>query len=205
MNIAPPNTVRKLRSFIGAVNYYRDMWIRRSHVLDPLTRLLKKCVKFKWGVKEQEAFDQIKRVVSRETLLHHPDFNKPFETHTDASLHQLGAAMSQNGKPIAFYTRKLNPAQRNYTTTERELLAIVETLKEFRTTLLGQQIKVCTDHKNLTFTNFNTERVLRWRVVLEEHSPELIYIQGEHHLVADLLSRLDLLPEREKSEVETLL
>jgi hypothetical protein len=68
--------------------------------------------------------------------------------------------MSQNGKPIAFYSRKMNGAQQNYTVTEKELLSIVATLKEFRNVLLGQQITVFTDHKNLTCTNFNTERVM---------------------------------------------
>ena len=105
-----------------------------------------------------------------------PDFNKTFEIHTDASHRQIGAIITQDNKPIAFYSRKLRDGQHNYTTTERELLAIVETLKEFWTILLGQRIKVYTDHKNLTFTQFNTERVLRWRMVLEEYGPELIYI-----------------------------
>ena len=79
-----------------------------------------------------------------------PDFSQPFEIHTDASALQLGAVVAQNKKPIAFFSRKLNPAQRRYTTTERELLAIVETLKEFRTILLGHKIRVFTDHKKLT-------------------------------------------------------
>jgi hypothetical protein len=76
--------------------------------------------------------------------------------------------------------------------TERELLLIVETLKEFRNILLGQQIKVFTDHKNLTHKNFNTERVLRWRLLLEEFNLELVYIKGAHNVVADALSRLDI-------------
>jgi len=100
--------------------------------------------------------------------------------------------ISQDKKPIAFYSRKLNPAQTRYTTTERELLSIVETLKEFRTMLLGYKIIVWTNHKNLTCTNFNTERVLRWRLVLEEYSPELRYIQGHHNVVPDALSRLPM-------------
>ena len=85
----------------------------------------------------------------------------------------------------------LNPAQVNYTTTEIELLSIVETLKELRNILLGQQINVYTDHKNLTYKSFNTERAMRWRLILEELSPELIYINGSENIVADALSRLD--------------
>ena len=76
--------------------------------------------------------------------------------------------------------------------TEKELLSIVATLKEFRNILLGQQLIVHTDHKNLTCKNFNTERVMRWRLVLEEFGPELHYIKGENNIVADALSRLDM-------------
>ena len=78
----------------------------------------------------------------------------------------------------------MNSAQKNYTVTEKELLSIVETLKEFRNILLGQQITVYTDHKNLTYKNFNTKRVIRWRLVLEEFGPELIYLKGERNIVA---------------------
>eukprot|EP00980_Cylindrotheca_fusiformis_P030595 scaffold25084_cov269-Cylindrotheca_fusiformis.AAC.1 len=97
---------------------------------------MKKDVKWTWDDEHQKAFDTIKRVMSKETLLHYPNFNEPFEIHTDASLHQIGAVITQKNKPIAFYSRKLRDGQHNYTTTERELLAIVETLKEFRTILL---------------------------------------------------------------------
>jgi RNA recognition motif-containing protein len=134
----------------------------------------------------------MKRIIARETLLAYPDFNQPFNIHTDASHTQLGAVISQNNKPIAFYSRKLNPAQTRYTTTERELLSIVETLKEFKNILLGHRIKIYTDHKNLTYVNFKTERVMRWRLIIEEYSPELIYVKGETNIVADALSRLDL-------------
>ena len=168
------------------------MWARRSHMLAPLASLTSKMAKWHWTEEHTKAFNEVKKILSRETLLAYPNFNETFDIHTDASDRQLGAVISQNGQPIAFYSRKLTDAQTRYTTTERELLAIVETLKEFKNILLGQKIRVYTDHKNLTYKNFNTDRVLRWRLVLEEYGPELIYVKGEHNVVADALSRLDL-------------
>ena len=191
--IAPPKTRKQLRSFIGMVNYYRDVWKRRSHLLAPLSRLTSKSAKWEWTEKEQNAFDTIKKVISRDVLLTYPNFKEKFDIHTDASDEQLGAVISQNGKPIAFYSRKLNSAQKNYTTTERELLSIVETLKEFKNILYGQEIRVYTDHKNLTCKTFNTERVMRWRLLTEEFGPEFIYIKGQENVVADSLSRLEKL------------
>ncbi|MHA7865811.1 reverse transcriptase family protein, partial [Flagellimonas marinaquae] len=132
MRLSRPKTRKELRSFIGLVNYYRDAWIRRSDILAPLAELAGANSKWEWTDVHQNAFDTMKKVVAREVLLAFPDFNKPFEIYTDASKLQLGAVITQGKKPIAFYSRKLNSAQRNYTTTERELLAIVETLREFR-------------------------------------------------------------------------
>ena len=197
--IAPPENKRELRRFIGLVNYYRDMWIRRSHVLAPLASLTSKTTKWHWSAKEQESFDTMKKIISKETLLAYPDFNEEFVIHTDASDTQLGAVISQKGRPIAFYSRKLKPEQTRYTTTEKELLSIVETLKEFKNILLGMKIVVYMDHKNLTCKNFNTDRVMRWRLILEEFGPELRYIKGEHNIVADTLSRLRMLPTEESS------
>ena len=82
----------------------------------------------------------------------------------------------------------MNSSQQNYTTTEKELLSIVATLKEFRNILLGHQIMVYAGHKNLTYKNFNTERVMHLRLILEEFGPELKYIKGEKNVVADTLS-----------------
>ena len=90
-------------------------------------------------------------MIEHEVLLGYPDFNALFEIHTDASKFQLGAVISQKGKPIVLYSRKINSDEQNYTTTEKELLFIVETLKEFCNILLGHQITVYTDHKNLTY------------------------------------------------------
>ena len=104
--------------------------------------------------------------ISRKSLLAYPNFSKSFVIHTDASKVQLGAVISQDNKPIAFYNRKLNPSQVNYTIIESELLSIVETLKKLRNILLGQHIKVYTYYKNLTDNFFNTERVMRWQLIL---------------------------------------
>ena len=195
-NLAPPKTRKQLRGFVGMVNFYRDMALRRSDILAPLTALTSSKVPFKWTNVHQTAFDKMKMALSQHTILQYPDFSKPFEIHTDASKTQLGAVISQNNKPIAFYSRKLNPAQVNYTTQERELLSIVETLKEFRNILLGQEIIVYTDHKNLTTKNFTSERVMRWRLLLEEYGPTLTHIPGKKNIVADALSRLELLPSK---------
>ena len=132
------------------------MWQKRSELLAPLTALTSKKVKYDWKDENQKCFDAIKRVIGREVLLVYADFNAPFEIHTDASKLQLGAVISQKGKPIAFYSRKMNSDQHNYTTTEKELLSIVETLKEFCNILLGHQVTVYTDHKNLTYKFLNT-------------------------------------------------
>ena len=112
-------------------------------------------------------------------LLSYPNFDKPFEIYTDASDLQLGAVISQNGKPVAFYSQKLNPAQTRYTTTKKELLAIIETLKEFKNILLGQKINIYTDHKKLMYKTHNSARVMRWRLLIKEFGPELHYWPGK--------------------------
>jgi len=101
LKIAEPKNRKKLRSFIGVVNYYRDMWVRRSHVLAPLAALMSKTTKWKWEPQHQKAFAMAKRIIAKEMLLAYPDFNKPFQMYTDASHYQLGPVVSQDGKPIA--------------------------------------------------------------------------------------------------------
>ena len=114
-----PKTRKQLRQFIGMINFYRDMWQKRSELIAPLTALTSKNVKYEWKDDHQKCFEDIKRVIGRELLLCYPDFKAPFEIHTDASKLQLGAVISQKGKPIAFYSRKNNSAQQNYTTTDK--------------------------------------------------------------------------------------
>jgi hypothetical protein len=166
------------------------MWCKRAHILAPLSKLTSTKVPWKWTLEHQHAFDEMKKIMAQETILAYPDFSKPFHIHADASKVQLGSCISQDGKPIAFYSRKLLDAQTRYTTTERELLSIVETLKEFRTILLGQQIIIYTDHKNLESKSLTSDRVMRWRLYIEEYSPDIQYIPGPDNVVADALSRL---------------
>ena len=100
--LAVPKTHKQLSQFIGMINFYRDMWKNRSELLTPLTALTSKNFKYDWKDEHQKCFDAIKRVIGREVLLGCPDFNAPFEIHTDASKFQLGAVISQKGKPMAF-------------------------------------------------------------------------------------------------------
>jgi hypothetical protein len=107
----------------------------------------------------------------------------------------MGAVLHQDNKPIAFYSKKLNSSQQKYTTTEQELLAIVATLKEFETILLGHEVVIYTDHKNLTYKDFNSDRVIRQRMALERFGVQLNYVRGEDNAVADALSRLHMTEE----------
>ena len=189
-----PTTVTEVRRLIGMVQYYRDLWPKRSHILEPFTAISsgKKGTKIKWTPELEMAFIKVKGMVCQETLLTYPDWSKPFDIHTDASDFQLGAVISQEGRPIAFFSRKLNSAQKNYTTTEKELLSIVECCKEFRNILFGYPIRVYSDHKNLVHaaTISQSQRVMRWRLILEEFGPDIKHISGEDNIVADAISRL---------------
>lgn len=192
LNLEPPTSISELRSFIGMVTFYRDMFPKRSHILAPLTAQLgHKKRKLDWTPECQKAFEQIKAILAKDAFLAYPDHNQPFHVYCDASDHQLGAAIFQNGKPVAFYSRKLSSAQRNYTVGEKEILSIVETLKEYKTMLYGvKELHVYTDHRNLTFQNLQSQRVLRWRMFLEDFHPIFHYIKGENNGFADALSRL---------------
>ena len=188
LHLQPSTNVKQLCSFLGMVNYYRDMWPHHTHVLVPLTTLTGKRA-FTWTSECQQAFDQMKALVSSDTLLAFLDHTQPFDLETDASDYQLGSIIKQNGHPIAYYSRKLNSTQHNYTTIEKELLSIVETFKEFHTILLGSAIQVHTDHKNLThqLTEFTTQRILCWRLLLEEFTPTFLYKTSPDNVLADAL------------------
>ncbi len=157
-----PTGVRQLRHFSGMVQYYCDLWARRSDMHAPLTSLVGECgqtkstkakgtkkVSWHWEEVHQKAFNHVKATIAKDVVLAYLDYSKVFEIYTDASSKQLGAVIAQDNRPIAFLSRKLSNTQRKYSITKFELLAIVETLKEFNGMLWGQNIKVLTDHANL--------------------------------------------------------
>ena len=117
-NMASPTYQKKYENFIGVINYYRNMWTRRSHTLAPLTKLTSIKRNFKWKQVKQDDFDKIKRIMARNTLLTYLEFNEAFKIHADVSAFQLGAVISQKGKPIDFYSIKLTDAPKRYTVTE---------------------------------------------------------------------------------------
>ena len=217
--IAPPKSVKHLRTFLGMVQYYRDLWSQRSHLLAPLTDLISECGHTKttkrhgtkkkswyWTNEHQVAFEKVKETLARQVMLAYPTYGELFEIYTDASSLQLGAVITQRGRPLAFFSRKLSDTQRKYSVTELELLSIVECLKEFRGMLWGQRIKVYTDHKNLVrdALGLTSDRVYRWRLLLEEYGPEIEYIKGTDNTVADAISRLEYDPTRHKRDNNAL-
>jgi hypothetical protein len=128
--------------------------------------------------------------------LAYPDYSKVFKIYTDACSNQLGAVITQDNRPIAFFSRKLSNTQRKYSVTKIELLAIVETLKEFKGMLWGQNIKVFTDHANLMrdALGLTSDQVYQWRLLLEEYRPKNVYIKGIHNTMADAVLRLEYDP-----------
>jgi hypothetical protein len=152
--IKPPTGVKQLRHFLGMVQYYRDLWARQSDMLAPLTSLVgeygqtkstkakgTKKVPWHWNEVHQRAFNHVKATIAKDVVLAYPDYSKVFEICSDASSKQLGPVITQDNRPIAFFSWKLSDVQRKYSITKIELLAIVETLKEFTGMLWGQNKK----------------------------------------------------------------
>ncbi len=129
----------------------------------------------------------------------YPDYSEVFEIY-NASSKQLGAVTTQKNRPNAFFSRKLSVAQRKYCVTEIELLAIVETLKEFKGMLCGQPIKVFPDQKShKRCSRLNLGPSVPIKLLLEEYGPEIVYIKGIHNTVADTISRLEYDPSVNKT------
>jgi hypothetical protein len=206
MRMEAPKTRRQLRGFIGLVNYYRFMWRKRSHIMAPLTEMVSNSVPFRWTEVCQRAFEEVKKIVSKEVLLSFPDYTQRFQLYTDASDKQIGAVLKQGNKTLAFFSKKLNATQRRYGVGEKEMFSVVEALKEFRTMIYGYPIDVYVDHKNWTHDKlYRNARVMRWRLYIEEYGPTFYYIKGEKNVVADALSRLAFRADDVEKEEDSLL
>lgn len=148
-----PKTTTELKCYLGMVGYYRRFLSNFSKIAKPLHDLLKTGVPYVWDEAQEEAFQMLKGKLIQLPILQYPDFTKEFLLTTDASKYALGACLSQGpiGKdlPIAYISRTLNKAELNYSTIERELLAIVWAVKYFRPYLFGKKFKILTDHKPL--------------------------------------------------------
>ena len=135
---------------MGLTNYYRKFVKGFAQIASPLHNLTKKGTNFVWTETCQVAFETLKKALTETAILAYPDFNLPFILATDASDEALGMVLGQiqNGREvvIAYAGRKLNPAERNYSVTEREALAVVESVKQFQTYLYGRPFTVFTDH-----------------------------------------------------------
>jgi hypothetical protein len=149
-----------------------------------------------WDAVHQRAFDHVKATIAKDVVLAYPDYSKVSKIYTDASSKQLGAVITQDNRPIAFFSCKLSDAQLKYSITKIELIAIVETLKEFKGMLWGQQIKVFTDHANLMRDALvlTLDQVYQWRLLLEEYGLKIVYIKGIHNTMADAVLQLEYDP-----------
>lgn len=196
-NFPTPKNQKDIKSFLGLVGYYRRFIKDFSTITKPLTKLLKKETQFNWQPNQQEAFNTLRIKLISEPILKYPDFSKEFLLTTDASNFAIGAILSQgdigSDLPIAYSSRTLNKAESNYSTTERELLAIVWATNHFRPYLYGRRFKIITDHRPLVWL-FNVKdpgsKLVRWRLKLEEYDYEIIFKPGRANTNADCLSRL---------------
>jgi hypothetical protein len=204
-----PRNVKDVRSFLGHAGFYRRFIRDFSKITQPMCRLLQKEVKFEFNDACKEAFNILKGKLCEAPIIKPPDWNLPFEIMCDASDLCVGAVLGQRvGKDphvIYYASRTLDEAQRNYTTTEKELLAIVFALEKFRSYLVGTKVVVFSDHAALKHLMKKKEckpRLLQWILLLQEFNVEIRDKKGAENLVADHLSRLptkegDILPINE--------
>ncbi|CAM8926496.1 unnamed protein product [Rhodiola kirilowii] len=170
MTLPYPSTVRGIQSFLGHAGFYRRFIKDFSKKALPLSTLLQKEVPFEFTNACKEAFDELKKALTRTPIIQTSDWKKPFEIMCDASDFAVGAVLGQkiDKKAVVIYyaSRTLDSAQRNYSTTEKELLAVVFALEKFRSYLLGGKVIVFSDHA-----------AIRYLMKKKEAKPRLIRIQ----------------------------
>ncbi|MGI4793839.1 MAG: RNase H-like domain-containing protein, partial [Janthinobacterium lividum] len=194
-------SVRDVRAFLGLAGFYRRFVRDFSKIAQPLTDLTQVAdgKAFSWGRPQQAAFDELKRALTSAPVLAHPDPQRQWTVQTDASGYAIGAVLSQQQddgvlRPVAYWSQKLNSAERNYSATERELMAIVKATKEWRVYLHGSPHPVLlrSDHKPLIYLNSKPElgmRLSRWMEELCDLTFQMGYVKGKDNAAADALSR----------------
>ena len=197
-----PENQTHVQSFLGLTGYYRQFIADYAELAKPLTKLTGKNALWEWSQPQEEAFGRLKEALSSAPVLSFPTPGLPYILDTDASDHSLGAVLSQKGADrehvIAYYSKTLAPAEKNYCTTRKELLAVVRAIKHFRPYLYGSKFKVRTDHASLTWLCAKREtegQVARWLEQLSEYSFDIQHRPGRKHQNADALSRTPCPPE----------
>ena len=195
--LTAPTNVREIRGFLGCVGYYRRFIKDYARKALPLTELLKKEEEFSWNPERQSAFKELKLTLSRAPILSPPDWTKEFHVTLDASGWCLGAILwqyddSNRESPVYYASRQMSPAEKKYTTTEREALAVIYACKKFRHYLLGYRIIFHTDHNSLKYLVNKPDlsgRIVRWILLLQEFNYEVVVKAGKANANADYLSR----------------
>jgi transposase InsO family protein len=198
--IPTPKTKKELRSFLGAMSFYRRFVPYFAEIASPLTDLLKGGkrgdISLSWDNTCQQAFEKLKESLTSKPVLKAPEFEKCFEIYTDASDYGIAAVLTQlehdTPKPVAYYSRKLLPREKNYSTIEKELLAIMAGLDTFKVYVGFGPVTIHSDHKPLVWLRRCTtanQRVLRWALTLAEYDVDIQHIKGTENCLADLLSR----------------
>ncbi|GFX15135.1 retrovirus-related Pol polyprotein from transposon 297 [Trichonephila clavipes] len=188
----PPKNNKEVSKFLRMAGWYQKFIKNYADICEPLYRLKKKGAKFNWSTEAQDSFNKVKRALTEAPVLQLPNFQEQFNLFTDASRVGIGAVLNQNHRPIAFTSRTLNKAERNYTVTEREFLAVIWALNKFRTYFVVLPVKVITANAALTkLTNGKnlSSRMIRWVLKLSEFNIEWEHHPGAQNVVADVLSR----------------
>jgi hypothetical protein len=188
----PPTTIHQVRSFLGLAGYYRRFIPNFSKLVKPITSLLKNDTKFNWSSKCNEAFEQLKVLLTTAPVLAQPDIEKPFDVYCDASGSGLDCVLMQEGRVIAYASRRLHRHEEHYPTHDLELAAVVHALKIWRHYLLGNVYHIYTNHKSLKYIFTQSElnmRQRRWLELIKDYELEIHYHPGKANVVADVLSR----------------
>ena len=203
-----PKTLKALRRFLGMIGYYRPFIQNFASKAYPLTNLLKNENKYEWEEEQQQSFETLKNCMMKDPILVYPDFKKEFFLACDASGTGLGAVLLQKNKcrmrVITYGSRVLNATEKNYSTTEKECLAVFWGLKKFRHLILGYKVNILTDHKPLLdlFKRrdfISNQKFNRWFLAVLEYGPNFRYIPGPSNTLADGLSRA--FEEEEKNKI----